>query len=92
MQQKQGMDFKMYENNSYLIVLAEDLSFVNFNEVLEDSFETLRYSVDGTKFIINWNGDAPDFILNLQNTDGPYTHQEILQNLESEFWTQEIIY
>ena len=45
-----------YENREYLIFNASDVGTVNFNEVLETSAETLRYSTDTTRTFIKWDG------------------------------------
>lgn len=75
------------ENRKYLIIQTSDLDTVDFDKVLITSKETLRKSVDETKTFIKWDNDTPDFINSLQNTEGPYTHEEILQILQSEQWS-----
>jgi len=68
----------MYENRKYLIFPVTELSKVDFNQVGETSTETVRKSVDETKTFVKWEGQDPTFISELQNTEGPYTHEEIL--------------
>jgi len=77
----------MYENNKYLIFSVDELTLINFDEVLETSINTVRKSVDGTKTFVNWVGDAPSFVDNLTTKEGPYTYNEILELLNTIDWT-----
>jgi hypothetical protein len=78
----------MYENRKYLIIPTSILDDINFNEVQETSVDTVRKSVDQTKTFVKWEGENPTFISQLTNTEGPYTHEEILNILATEEWTQ----
>lgn len=77
----------MFENRKYLILPITFTGSIDFNQVCETSSETLRKSVDETKTFIKWDNDTPDFVNSLQNTEGPYTHEEIVQILQSEEWS-----
>lgn len=78
----------MYENREYIIFPVSELGKIDFNQVLETSIDTVRKSVDQSKTFVKWNGDqAPSCISLLNNTEGPYTHQEILQILATPEWT-----
>lgn len=70
----------------YMIINVSDLEFIDISEILEDSVETIRKSLDNTKAIIKWEGEIiPNTINNLTIKDGPYTNQEIflvIQNIE----------
>ena len=46
----------------------------------------LRYSLDGTKAVVKYNGEQPDFL------DGKtaYTHGEILVEMAKSDWTEVI--
>jgi len=68
---------------TYVIINSSDVSSVNFNEVVEDSADTLRYSVDGTKTFVKFEGDTPAFLDGLTQ----YTHSEILAELATPEWT-----
>lgn len=72
----------------YLIIPTTEVSKINFNEVLGESSETLRYSVDKTKVIIKWDlENDPEFILDVVDTEGPYNHEEILNIISDATWT-----
>lgn len=77
----------MIEDRKYMIIGAEEVSLVNFNEVCETSAETLRYSVDKTKTFIKWDNEQPVFLDLIQSKEGPYTQEEILAILSTEEWT-----
>lgn len=77
----------MYENRKYLIINSSEIYKVNFNEILEESENFLRKSTDGTKAIVKWDDEnTPSSILNLENTQGPYNHEEILNILANPEW------
>jgi hypothetical protein len=77
----------MYSTREYIIFPTSELSKIDFNQVLETSEETVRKSVDGTKTFVKWSEQQPEFISTLDNTEGPYTHEEILVILSTEEWT-----
>lgn len=70
----------------YVIINASDVASVDFNQVIETSPDTLRYSLDGTKTFVKFYGDAPSFL----EGKTQYTHSEILNILAGAEWTQEI--
>lgn len=72
----------------YLIISSSEVSKINFNEILETSKNTLRYSIDGTKTFINWNTDEiPSFVSNFETAEGPYNYEEIIKILSANAWT-----
>lgn len=73
---------------TYIIINVSELPLVHFDDVLETSTNTLRYSLDGTKTIIKWQDDTPNFVQNLTNIEGPYTIEEILPILAGTDWTE----
>ena len=75
-------------NISYLIFDVAEISLVNFDEVLETSEETLRYSVDKTKTFVKWNTDnTPSFCENMITKIGPYTYAEFFTIMATSEWT-----
>lgn len=76
-----------FEDRKYMIIASGDAPLVDFNEVLETSLSTLRYSVDGSLTFVKFDGETPQSVLNIGSKQGPYTHAEILQILSTEIWT-----
>lgn len=79
-----------FEHRCYVIIPSGDAPLVDFNEVLETSLETLRYSVDGSLTFVKYDGEMPQSVLNIEAKQGPYTHEEILQILSTETWTAQM--
>ena len=77
----------MFENRNYMIIDATEVDTIDFDQVLETSAETLRFSADGTKTFFKYEGTVPDFVEQLTTTQGPYTHTQILNILATEEWT-----
>jgi len=76
-----------YNDRNFMIFPTSELSKVDFTQVLETSADTVRKSVDGTKTFVKWDGEQPEFISTLENTEGPYTYSEILDILNGSEWT-----
>ena len=77
----------MFENRNYLIFNMSEVDSVDFTNVLETSTETLRLSVDETKSFVKWEGETQSFVSDLTDTEGPYSHSQILEVLSEEAWT-----
>tara|TARA_B100001094_G_C17795968_1_gene606704 strand:+ start:460 stop:702 length:243 start_codon:yes stop_codon:yes gene_type:complete len=73
-------------SRNYLIIQSSELSKVDFSQVLETSTSTVKKSLDETKTFIKWEGDTPSFVSNLTSTEGPYTHSEIRNILDTDAW------
>ena len=78
--------------NVYAIISTTDIDNVDFTQVPEKNNESLRYSLDKTKFGIKWfNEHEPTFI-----TDGTVvplqtlTHEEALTLMASPSWSEPI--
>ena len=68
---------------TYCIINSDEVSSVDFNQVLETSADTLRYSVDGTKTFVKYEDGQPSFLWGKTE----YTHSEILAILATDEWT-----
>ena len=75
---------------TYITINTDELSSVDFNEVMETSEETVRLSVDGLQTVLKWEGDEPSFVSTLSSYEGPYTHEEILALMATPEWTSPI--
>ena len=67
----------------YVILDSSELGSVDFNQVMEHSAPMLRYSVDGSKTFVKFNGDTPSFL----SGKTEYDHAEILSILDGPEWT-----
>ena len=70
---------------TYCIVDASEVSSVDFDQVAETSADTLRYSLDGTKTFVKYEGEQPSFL----SGKTEYTHSEILAILSGDEWTSD---
>jgi hypothetical protein len=72
---------------THAIIDASEVSSVDFDQVLETSSDTLRYSLDGTKTFVKYEGTQPFFLLGKTE----YNQEEILSILSGPEWSSEII-
>lgn len=76
-----------FENRKYVIIPTLQINNVNFAEVLETAPGTCRYSVDGTKTFVKYEGNQPASIAIITGKSPEYTHSEILEILATNEWT-----
>ena len=69
----------------YIIYNIADVSSIDFSQVDETSQDTLRLSIDGTKTVLKFTGETPNFLVGLQQ----YNHSEILAIMQTTDWTNE---
>ena len=69
----------------YVIYDMTNVASIDFSQVEETSQDTLRLSLDGTKTVLKFIGETPNFLTGLQQ----YTHEEILAIVNSSAWIQE---
>ena len=70
-------------DRKYVILDDSDVVNIDFNEVLETSADTLRYSVDGSQTFVKFIGSTPSFLVGKDQL----THAEIMEVLSGEAWT-----
>ena len=70
---------------TYTIINKEDAAEIDFSQVLETSESALRYSVDGTKIVLKFEGETPAFLVGLQQ----YNHSEILVIMNTPEWNND---
>jgi hypothetical protein len=75
-------------NLKYVIFDTSEVNLINFNEVLEDSIDTLRFSTQNTSYtFVKWVGDViPQCINNLTTKSEIYSHDEMLTIMDDEIW------
>ena len=72
---------------TYVILDASEVANVDFDQVLQTSADTLRYSLDGSKFLVKFEGDTPSFLIG----EPQYTQEEILPILAGADWSSDEI-
>ncbi len=70
-------------NRKYVIISNSDVSSVNFDQVLETSAQTLRFSLDGSATFVKFEGDTPSFLAGKTQ----HSHSEMLTILAGSEWT-----
>ena len=70
-------------SRNYVIIDAAEVSSVDFDQVLETSSSTLRYSLNGSQTFVKFEGDTPSFL----EGKTANTHSEMLEILAGEEWT-----
>ncbi len=68
-----------YNNYTYVIINASEVSSVDFSKIKETSNDTLRYSSDNSKTFVRFEGNTPDFL----EGKTQYTHEEIMSFLDN---------
>ena len=67
---------------TYCIINSSEVSGVDFDQVLQTSADTLRYSVDGSKALLKYEGTQPSFLLGKTE----YSDEEIKVILSGPEW------
>lgn len=70
-------------SKNYVIIDASDVSSIDFDQVMETSADTLRYSLDGSQTFVKFEGSTPSFL----EGKTQYDHSEILTILAGPEWT-----
>ena len=70
-------------SRKYVIIDSDEVSSVDFSKVDETSADTIRYSLDGTKTFVKYDGAKPTFLYGKDT----YTHSQILTILATDEWT-----
>ena len=66
-------------SRKYVILNVSEVDSVDFTQVLQTSKESLRYTTDGSKFLLKYDGIQPSFL----SGKTEYTHSEILAILDN---------
>ena len=73
-------------SRKYTILNSSEVDSVDFTKVFETSKESLRYTTDGTKFLLKYDGTQPSFL----SGKTEYTNSEIksiLDNVDGDWYT-----
>ena len=70
-------------SRKYVIIDADEVSVVDFSQVLEFSSQTLRYNIAGDKTFVKYEGAKPRFLYGKET----YTHSQMLTILAGDDWS-----
>ena len=81
-----------FPNRRWLVIPATEVENVDFNQVLESSADSLRYSIDGSQTFVKYEvTETETEVLGrpsiYSETYTEYNHEEILALLATEAWT-----
>ena len=79
----------MRRDTKFIILNEDEVDYIDFTEVLQDSPSSLRYSADRKKTFVKYKGDQPDFVFEMTNDligKREYSHEEFLEVLERDEW------
>lgn len=77
----------MYDSRKYVIVPVSEIHNINFDQVMEDSADTCRRSVDQMLTFVKYHGEMPPSVAAVEGKSAEYTHQEIVEILNGADWT-----
>jgi hypothetical protein len=77
----------MGTNYNYLIIPVSELYKVDFSKIATTE---PRKNFDDTKCIIKWIGSTPSFVYEINNFQGAFDHDQMMEILKSEEWSWEI--
>jgi hypothetical protein len=76
-----------------MILNTTELSNVDFNQILENSENSVRKSIDGTKTFVKWEGiETPSSVNDLTTKEGPYSYSEMKTILDGNDWSNPNFY
>ena len=76
----------MSPDRKYVIINKDDVASIDFSKVLETSADTLRYSNDGNKTFVKYEGEKPSFLSG--KTEYSYVEiSTILDEVGGEWWS-----
>ena len=75
----------MFENRKWVIITRDEIGSIDFSQVIESSVNTLRYSLDGSKTFVKYEGSQPSFLSGKTELN----HSQILTELAGNEWTED---
>ena len=75
----------MFENRKWVIITRDEIGSIDFSQVIESSVNTLRYSLDGSKTFVKYEGGQPSFLSGKTELN----HSQILTELAGDEGTDD---
>ena len=66
-----------FENRRWVIFDTSETGSIDFSQVLENSADTLRLNISGSKTFVKYEGSQPSSVSSLSSKSDEYTHSEI---------------
>jgi len=80
-----------FPNRRWLVIPATEVENVDFNQVLESSADSLRYSVDGSQTFVKYEVRVVEETYTETHTD-PETNEEVTTTVEAGVYGRPSIY
>ena len=80
-----------FPNRRWLVIPATEVTNVDFNQVLESSADSLRYSIDGTETFVKYEVTVVEETYTQTFTD-PETQEEVTTTVEAGVYGRPSIY
>ena len=77
-----------FSDRTYMVFNVDEIDKIDFSEVMEDSAESLQYSIDGTKAYVKYKLE-PAFVATMDVVSF-YTWEEIIDLLTTSEWKDEL--
>lgn len=90
MQQRHAMENKS-NRREYIVYDLSELDTIDFRTVLETSRDTITYNIAETKSFVKWEGEPPQCVRDLKSKEGPYSHQEMIELLDTPEWNPDAV-
>jgi hypothetical protein len=71
----------------YVVMPYSSVDSVDFDDVMEDSRDTVQRSVSGNLTYVSYVGEIPLSVLSVENHSPEYSHSEITELLATPVWT-----
>tara|TARA_Y100000588_G_scaffold124108_1_gene135979 strand:+ start:1962 stop:2192 length:231 start_codon:yes stop_codon:yes gene_type:complete len=73
-------------NRKYVIIKREEVEDIDFSQVVDTSAETLRFSTDGSKTFVKYEGSKPPCL----EGKPALTYDQMLSKLSTDKWNPPI--
>jgi hypothetical protein len=73
----------------YMVFSSSEIELINFDDILDDNYETMIFSLDESKTVVKWEGDQPEFVSKLRTIEGFFNKDQMLDLLRTPEWLPE---
>jgi hypothetical protein len=77
-----------HNNLTYAIVPIAELNNIDYEQVMQDSADTVRKSVAEDLFVLKWDGAMPSSVSAITPAVTTYDHESILTEMGKAEWTE----